>query len=404
MNDKVDETAAQKPTGNTAGDDVTAGAELARSDTATAAGAQPDNVRTDNARPAGKPADSAHSTRNGRRERASRSWVSTLFLFCLSAAGIGAGGYFIHDLRVSNGQGRAERQLLAHRLDAQQHSHTLLAETLRQLEQRQRAADGQINELLQHFNTLRRQRGGETGWKLAEIRYLLRIASQRLALSADVDTAEAVLHSADTLLREIPDPALIPVRARLSGDINRLRAHPRADFSGMAMSLADLAARAQRLPLKTGAVKPAQESQQAEADAPPRWQQLARNVWQELKSLVVITRESGQSAALLAPPERFFLHRNLRLQLEAARLALLARDESQYRASIRACNDWLQEFFDPGATEVRSARAILQDAAALNLGRPAPSIDATLHALDEYLLGPARGMSEKATRNGGSRP
>ena len=389
MNDKVDEIAAQKPTGNTAGDAGTARAELTRADTEAAAGAQP----------AGKQADSADSTRNEGREKAGRSWVSTLFLFCLTAAGIGAGGYFIHDIRANNEQGRAARQTLADRLDAQQHSHTLLAESLSQLERRQSATDRQISELSQHFNTLRRQRGGEADWKLAEIKYLLRIASQRLTLSADVDTAGAVLHSADALLREIPDPALLPVRERLISDINRLQAHPRTDFSGVALSLGDLAGSVQQLPLKTGIAEQAQESQQAEVDAPPRWQQLARNVWQELKSLVVITRESGQSTALLAPPERFFLHRNLGLQLEAARLALLARDENQYRASIRACSDWLQEFFDPGAAEVRSARAILQDAAALNLSRPAPSIDATLHAFDEYLLGQGGAM-----RAGGSRP
>ena len=386
MNDKVDDVAAQKPTGNTAGDAGTAGAELARAETEAAAGAKPNSVQSDSARPPGKQADSTDSSNNGGREKPGRSWVSTLFLFSLTVAGIGAGGYFIHDIRAGSEQDRAARQTLADRLDAQQHSHTLLAETLRQFEQRQSATDRQINELLQHFNTLRRQRGGETDWKLAEIKYLLRIASQRLVLSADVDTAEAVLHSADTLLREIPDPGLIPVRERLIGDINRLQAHPRTDLSGTVLSLADLAGRVQQLPLKTGAVEQAQEPQQTEVDTPPRWQQLARNVWQELKSLVVITRESGQSAALLAPSERFFLQRNLHLQLEAARLALLARDENQYRASIRACSEWLQEFFDPGAAEVRSARTILQDAAALDLSRPVPSIDATLRAFDEYLL------------------
>ena len=382
MNDKVDDIAEQKSTGNAPGSGGKAGAELARADTEAAAGAHPNSAQA-----TGKQADSTDSTRNEGREKPGRSWVSTLFLFSLTAAGIGAGGYFIHDIRANSEQDRAARQTLADRLDAQQHSHTLLAQTLRRLEQRQSAIDRQINELLQHFNTLRRQRGGETDWKFAEVKYLLRIASQRLALSGDVDTAEAVLHSADALLREIPDPGLIPVRERLIGDINRLQAHPRADFSGVALSLADLASSVQQLPLKTGTVEQAQESQQAEANAPLRWQQLARNVWQELKSLVVITRESGQSTALLAPSERFFLHRNLRLQLEAARLALLARDENQYRASIRACSEWLQEFFDPGAAEVRSARAILQDAAALDLSRRVPSIDATLRAFDEYLLG-----------------
>ena len=54
-----------------------------------------------------------------------------------------------------------------------------------------------------------------------------------------------------------------------------------------------------------------------------RWQRLARSLWQELKSLLVISRTDKNNAALLAPQERYFLYQNLRLQLEAARLAAI---------------------------------------------------------------------------------
>lgn len=100
---------------------------------------------------------------------------------------------------------------------------------------------------------------------------------------------------------------------------------------------------------------------------------------------MVISRTESNSVALLAPRERFFLHRNLRLQLEAARLALLVRDENQFRASVNAGMDWLTEFFDTGDARVRNAVEILERAAASDLNEPAPSIDATLNAFDEYL-------------------
>ena len=372
MNNKTDATAAEQvPEQAARADEEATVAALAPADETAApdAGAEPDAVQSiPDPKPGGR-------------------WFVTLLLLCLTVAtigAIGAGGYFIHDLNDSRASDRAARAALAQQLEALQQSHTALAETLRQLEGRQRQTDEQLSAAVQHLRALRRQVNHASGWQLEELRFLLHTASQRLALGGDVNTALAALRAADVLLREIPDSALIPVRERLIRAINRLHAHPRPDFSGVALALADLAARAQQLPLNTGASEP--QPAPPQPDPQPRWRQLAGNIWQELKSLIVITRDSGQSAALLAPSERFFLHRNLRLQLEAARLALLARDQSQYRASIEAATDWLREFFEPDDAGVRSALEILQDAAALELNRPRPSLEATLSAFDEYLL------------------
>ncbi len=380
MNDKVDDIAQEQVAEPAAAaDDRETAMELARTEAARAAASEAGGQ---------SPRQSAGTDATGTetQHRPGRSWLSTLLLFCLTAAGIGAGGYFIHDLNERRNMDRTERAALADRLDALQHSHTLLAETQRRLESRQDQADEQLRATVQHLGALQRQAGSATGWQFEEIKFLLRVASQRLALAGDVDTALAVLRSADTLLRDIPDPALIPVRARLTRDIQRLQAHPRTDFSGTALALGDLAARARQLPLKTGAAGETSAPAPQQPDPQPRWRELAGNVWQELKSLVVITRDSGQSAALLAPAERFFLHRNLRLQLDAARLALLARDENQYQASIQAGTAWLQEFFRLDDAGVQGALEILRDAAALELDRPVPSLEATWNAFDEYLL------------------
>ena len=47
--------------------------------------------------------------------------------------------------------------------------------------------------------------------------------------------------------------------------------------------------------------------------------------------MVIIARTDKNTAALLVPRERYFLYQNLRLQLELSRMALLIRDEDQYR-------------------------------------------------------------------------
>ncbi|MYH70355.1 MAG: hypothetical protein F4147_09785 [Gammaproteobacteria bacterium] len=370
MNDKVDETVEEKVTEETAGGVAEeAGAmEAAVSDT----GEQPDAED-------GVGAD-------GRRRGGGRGWLFTLFLFILLAVTAGASGYFILEIKRARVADRSEIQALTDRLDALQQSHASLSENSRRLDSRLTRTGEQLTGILHNLNSLQRERGGDAGWQLAEINYLLRIASLRLALVGDVDTVLAVLQSADAGLRKIPDPALIPVREQLIADINRLKAVPETDITGLALALGDLAGRADQLPLNLGA--PAEESR-APVDDPAetenRWNRVGRGIWQEFKSLLVISRTDRQSVALLAPRERFFLHRNLRLQLDAARLAVLIRDGDQLRESAGSCLDWLNEYFDTGDNRVRNALEILERAAGADLQQPAPSINGTLNAFDEYL-------------------
>lgn len=369
MNEKADDITPEKVSEETS--EEVAGEASAMEAAASGTGEQPDTG--DSARPDG---------RNG----GGRSWLTTLFLFILLAAVATAAGYFIFDISKGRKANEAQLKSLADRLDWLQQNHASLAENNRLLDGRLTGIDEQLAGMLRHLNDLRRRGDDAVGWQLAEVRYLLRIASQRLALAGDVDTAQAIMQTADAGLREIPDPALIPVRERLIADINRLKSSAGTDVTGLALALGDLAQQADQLPLNQGALA---EQERSPADdtvaVDNRWRRLAHTLWQELKSLLVISRTDRNSVALLAPRERFFLHRNLRLQFEAARLALLVRDENQFRASVNACMDWLTEFFDTGDARVRNAVEILERAAASDLNDPAPSIDATLDAFDEYL-------------------
>lgn len=370
MNDKVGETVEEKVTEDTAGGvaEETGAVEAAVSDT----GEQPDAED-------GVGADE-------RQHGGGRAWFITLFLFILLAVTAGASGYFILDLKRARVADQSEIQSLTDRLDALQQSHASLTENSRRLDNRLTRTGEQLTGILHNLNSLQRERGDDAGWQLAEINYLLRIASLRLALVGDVDTVLAVLQSADAGLREIPDPALIPVREQLIADMNRLKTVPETDFTGLALALGDLAERADQLPLDPGA--PPEESRAPVDDlseTESRWNRVAGSIWQELKSLLVISRTDRQSVALLAPRERFFLHRNLRLQLDAARLAVLIRDGDQLRESAGACLDWLNEYFDTGDNRVRHAQEILERAAGADLRQPAPSINGTLNTFDEHL-------------------
>ena len=373
MNNKVDETAEVKVAEQAAaGITEEAGTDVTEETSSIDAGTKP---------------ETADSTSAGKRRSGGRPWGIILFLIVLLLVTAGAAGYFIFDLSKARKASEAELQSQAARLDVLQQSATSLAENTRLLDTRLTKTNDQLSGMLHNLNSLHRQGNNDTGWQLAELKYLFLIASHRLALAGDVDTAQAILQSADTRLREIADPALIPVREQLIADINRLNEVPRTDYGGLALMLGDLARRADRLPLKLGGTA---EQTVATAKEDPMetgnsWQHLARGLWQELKSLLVISRTDKNNAAFLTPQERYFLYQNLRLQLEAARLALLIRDDGQFRQSVNSCTDWLNEYFDVDDERVQNALASLETAVGVGLQQVVPSVDATLRALDEYL-------------------
>ena len=373
MNNKVDETtevtATEAAEGGIAGQKGTHAAE------ASAAVDTRENPVT---------ADTENSSKH---RGGSRNWRIILFLTILLAVTASAAGYLYFDLSAGRKTNEAQLQSLAARLDALQQSHAYLTADTRALDERLTGINEQFTGMLHNLNSLYQHRNSDINWQLAELKYLFHIASQRLVLARDVDTAQAILQAADSRLMGIADPALIPVRKQLIADINRLKPAQRLDYTGLALTLSGLAERAGLLPLNLGGK--GEQGPQPNANNPNamdnRWQRLARSVWQELKSLVVISRTDNNTAALLAPQERYFLYQNLRLQLEMSRLALLLRDEAQYRISINTSTDWLNEYFDTADERVRTALASLENAGSVDFYEPVLSIDMTLNAFDKYL-------------------
>ena len=84
-------------------------------------------------------------------------------------------------------------------------------------------------------------------WLLVEAGHLLRLANQRLVMAGDPVAAQALLNSADVVLREIDDPALYPVRAAVAVDVAALRAVAKVDVEGIYLRLAALIEQAEKL-------------------------------------------------------------------------------------------------------------------------------------------------------------
>lgn len=322
--------------------------------------------------------------------------ILVVLALALATAALAAAGFVHWRLQKQAGAGvaMAERMLvLEQTADAARRD----AEAGLSLARQGEAALGDLREEQQRLQgTVARLEGRalerQEDWVLAEVYYLVQLASHRLSLEQDPATAAAALRAADDRLRNLAGPEMVPLRERLIGDINALEAVPAVDVPGLALYLADLVARVETLPLRAalgGTAEPAAAVPEPE----PGWRALLSEVWQELKALVVVRRDSALERALLDPEQQALLYQNLRLELQAARLSVLRRDGSGFRSSLDLSRDWLQRYFDSTAPAVANVLDALERMTGIELQPPLPSLDATLAAVRER-LGAAGGAGD----------
>lgn len=249
----------------------------------------------------------------------------------------------------------------------------------------------QHQELVKNFTALSEQnQTSKEEWLILETEHLVKVANQQLIFQHDVGTAMKALQAADDRLKTSSDPSAITLRKALAEDMRALRAIPQADIIGISLALSALSQDVDKLPLQTPDPK-SREQQISQEKIPStttdvtKWSDLPRAIWQDLKSLVVIRNHEEPVKALLAPEQRFFLTENLRLQLEQARLAMLAGEADIYKERIDTALKWTQHYFDKKAQHTQAAVATLKKLHGENIAPALPETSRTYQALQRYL-------------------
>jgi len=227
----------------------------------------------------------------------------------------------------------------------------------------------------------------EQGWSLAEVEYLLRIANQRLQLQRDVDTAEQALKAADQRLHDLADPHFLSVREQIARDIEAVQAVPAVDIEGVSLSLSAALAGIDQLSVAGSRYQPAGET---EPEASTRatisdWRELPRLLWSTLSGLFRIREHDKPVTPMLAPQREYFLRENLRLQLSAARLALLRDDSVQYQVILTTAQDWLNAYFAGDDGKVNDLVSQLEQLKAINTVPQLPDISGSLRVLRQQI-------------------
>jgi len=216
-------------------------------------------------------------------------------------------------------------------------------------------------------------------WRLSEVDNLLRIASQQATLARDPQAALAALVQADSLLRNMSDPVVQRVRSQIADDMLALQSVPKPDVEGIALRLGSLARRVDQLPLKGRHERGVEQS--GGNEPPGGLARLKAKVKDFFSSIFRVRSAEGPATPLLSPQESFFLRRNLELELQAARIAVLEGETPVYRASIASARQWTEAYFladDPGVGAFISALSELEGR---QIAVEIPDISGSLEAL-----------------------
>ena len=226
-------------------------------------------------------------------------------------------------------------------------------------------------------------------WLLAEAEYLMRLANQRLNLEHDIQSAEAMLSSADSILAEINDPGLTEIRKTLASEIVSLQKVRHLDHQGLYLKLDALVQNTDELKqqafladdsvtLSSSTSNPDQSSKPSDVSTENTFLAVWRSIWKDLKQAVTIRRLDQPLPPLLAPEQHYYLKQNLRLMLDQASLALLDENTAVYQVSLKKADTWLKQYFMQNDPLVQQIQATLDEMVRYEISPKLPDISHSL--------------------------
>jgi len=204
---------------------------------------------------------------------------------------------------------------------------------------------------------------------IAEIDYLLRVASERLQLFSDPSAADLALQAADVQIDALDDPMFLSVRQRIASSRQALAKVPQIDRVGMSARLSDMQSQVHGLPFH------GQTEVLAEpilADDAGWWESFKHT----LASLVTVRRRVPEDQSMLSLDDKDYLRQGLWLQLESARLALMRSDIIAYNGSLDRVSITVEQFFQGSSPAVQALLHETADLKGVNIAPEMPDISA----------------------------
>ncbi len=220
---------------------------------------------------------------------------------------------------------------------------------------------------------------------LGQTAELIALAQQQAELTGSLSPLVSTLESSVARLQRAKNPRAALVLRAVQLDLSRLKSSVAPDVPAAAQRLDALAALVDQLqPLSSAAPLQGAAAEQASVHAErgaqgPGWApwlgHWAHVAWEQVRQLVSITRVDHPDALLMAPTQTDYLRENLKLQVLNARLDLLSRNASGYRADMRNIEQALRVSFNLHQPRTQTAIALARQAGQIDLAaQPATNL------------------------------
>ncbi len=218
-----------------------------------------------------------------------------------------------------------------------------------------------------------------SAWLLAEAEYFLRIANAQLILAGNVEVSLRALELADAKIKDLNDPGLTRVRAKISAERTALKAVPQPDTESIMLELGSLAQSLHTLPLARTA--PGNFSVESDKGTETGWQRAWRVIVDALSSIISVRRSDEAITPLMDASEEALLIRSLDIELQIARLALIRNEGTLYRKSLQSVAQRLEQYFAADSQQVKTTRETVNRLATISLPETLPDISGSLKLL-----------------------
>ena len=250
---------------------------------------------------------------------------------------------------------------------------------------------GQMRQTQEQIQNVRQQLASLSAtdrqeWLVAEAEYLMRLANQRILMSRDAKGAAEMLRAADTIVKELDDTALHPVRAKIATELAALQVAAEFDVEGVYLRLDGLAKQAEELKLYELLEFEVAEEQKAAAEQD--WRDAVKGgveeAWQKLSSYIRVSNRGEKYEVMIAPDQEAILRYSVRLMFEQAQLSALSGKQVLYERSLTRASEWIRRYYkldeksDVIAAEVDQLKV-------KNVVSETPDITGSLNLLKAYI-------------------
>ena len=299
------------------------------------------------------------------RKLGSSWWVRlSIFISWLAASAAIAGCYWLY-LQLNNQQTQ-QQDLVTHLSSIEARNQQLKQELqqslstpnqrITQLEQQQNddaKAYQQLMSLQKAHKQLQERvaivaQRSPNHWMASEAEYLVRMASRKIWLEKDPQTAASLLQAADNRIEAMKDPALHQLRKALAHDIAATQAMKTTDIAGSVYAIDAVIEQIANLPLnRVNTEISADPLTEPLTDSIDDWQtNLSKSFKQFVEGFITIRQRTTDLEPLLPIEQQWYLVENVRHKLLQAQFSLHNYDSQGYKNAIDYAQLWVKQYFD----------------------------------------------------------